>query len=99
MPVVVDTGASMVALRQSDAARAGIRVARSDFTMPVATANGTSHGAPVMLDYVSVDGIEVRNVQAVILRDDLLRTNLLGTSFLNRLHRFEISGNILYIEG
>ncbi|MHA1189899.1 MAG: retropepsin-like aspartic protease family protein [Alphaproteobacteria bacterium] len=98
IPVMVDTGASMVALRQSDAARAGLQVSRSDFTMALSTANGTSYGAPLMLDYVVLDGIEVRNVQAVIVRDELLHTNLLGASFLNRLHRFEISDNTLYIE-
>ncbi len=99
IPVVVDTGASMVALRESDAARAGIRVGRADFTLRLSTANGTSYGAPYMLDYVAIDGVEVRNVEAVIMRDDLLQSNLLGASFLNRLHRFEISGNTLYIEG
>src|SRR5690606_38682597 len=33
IPVLVDTGASIVVLRESDARRAGIRVSRADYTV------------------------------------------------------------------
>lgn len=96
--VMVDTGASIVALRQSDAQRAGIRVHRDDFNVPLSTANGTTYAAPVTLDSVTVDDIEIRKVRAVVVPDEQLSISLLGTSFLNKLRRFEVSGDTLIFE-
>ncbi len=95
---MVDTGASVVALRESDARRAGIRVRRSDFNVPMSTANGTAYAADVTLRRVFIDNIEIRNVSAVIVRDEQLNISLLGASFLNKLERFEVSNNILVLE-
>jgi len=95
---MVDTGASVVALRESDARRAGIRVRRSDFNIPMSTANGTAYAAEVTLRRVSVDNVEIRNVRAVVMRDDKLGITLLGASFLNELRRFEVSDRILVLE-
>ncbi len=96
--VMVDTGASIVALRQSDARRAGIRVHRDDFNVPLSTANGTAYAAAVTLDSVAVDDIQIRNVRAVIVPDEQLSISLLGTSFLNKLRRFEVSEGTLLME-
>ena len=96
--VMVDTGASIVALRQSDARRAGIRVHRDDFNLPLSTANGTTYAAPVTLDSVAVDDIEIRKVRAVVVPDEQLSISLLGTSFLNKLRRFEVSDGTLLLE-
>ena len=96
--LMVDTGASVVALRESDARRAGIRVRRSDFDAPMYTANGTAYAANVTLRRVSVGRIEIRNVRAVVLPDRQLSISLLGASFLNELRRFEVSDNILVLE-
>jgi aspartyl protease family protein len=96
--LVVDTGASIVALRESDARRAGIRIRRSDFDAPISTANGTAYAADVTLSRVSVGAINVRNVRAVVIPDDRLSVSLLGASFLNELRRFEVSDNILVLE-
>ncbi len=96
--VMVDTGASIVALRQSDARRAGIRVHGDDFNIPLSTANGTTYGAAVTLRSVAVNNIEIRNVRAIVIPDEQLFISLLGTSFLNRLRRFEVSGDTLIFE-
>jgi len=96
--VMVDTGASIVALRQSDAERAGIRVYDDEFNVALSTANGTTYAAPVTLASVSVDNIEIRNVRAVVVPDEQLSISLLGTSFLNKLRRFEVSGDTLIFE-
>ena len=96
--VMVDTGASIVALRESDAERAGIRVYADDFNVPLATANGTAYAAAVTLDSVAVDNIEIRRVRAVVVPDEQLSISLLGTSFLNKLRRFEVSGDTLIFE-
>lgn len=95
---MVDTGASFIALRESDARRAGIRVRRSDFNRPMSTANGTSYAASVTLRRVSIDNIELRNVSAVVVPDEQLDISLLGASFLNELQRFEVADNILVME-
>ena len=48
--VLVDSGASIVALSYDDARRAGVYVRDSDYTQRVSTANGLARVAPVMLD-------------------------------------------------
>ena len=96
--LMVDTGATVIALRQSDAAAAGIRPHRADFERPVATANGTTYAAEAKLDSVAVRDIEINGVRALILPDDQLSISLLGGSFLNRLARFEVAGGTLMFE-
>lgn len=95
---MVDTGATAVALRESDAAAAGIRVSRSEFDNPVSTANGVTYAAAVMLNSVRVDDISVEGVRALVLPDDALSISLLGSSFLNKLGRFEVADGTLIFE-
>ncbi len=47
--MLVDTGATVVALRHEDAAKMGINPAPSDFTIPISTANGELKAAPARL--------------------------------------------------
>ncbi len=96
--LVVDTGATVVALRESDAAEAGVRMRPGDYLHPVQTANGTTKAAETMLESVMVADIEVRNVRALVLRDDQLSVSLLGGSFLNGLQRFEVAEGTLIFE-
>jgi aspartyl protease family protein len=96
--MMVDTGATVIALRQSDAAAAGIRPRRADFEHPVQTANGTTYAAAASLDSVAIRDIEVSGVRALILPDDKLSMSLLGGSFLNRLARFEVADGTLIFE-
>jgi aspartyl protease family protein len=96
--VLVDTGASRVILRETDAANAGIRPRASDYTAVVSTANGKIKAAPATLDRVEAGGITVFDVPALILPDDVLSTNLLGMSFLSRLKRYEVANERLVLE-
>jgi aspartyl protease family protein len=95
---VVDTGASVVALTTRDAARLGIHPSRNAFVVDVKTANGTLRAASARLDVVEIGGLELHDVAALVLPDDALSDNLLGLSFLSRLHRFEYSGGKLVLE-
>ncbi|MPZ55817.1 MAG: TIGR02281 family clan AA aspartic protease [Rhizobiales bacterium] len=95
---MVDTGASVIALTAKDAARLGIRPARSEHTATVKTANGSIKAAPAQLSAVEVDGITVRDVPALVLPDEALSENLLGLSFLSRLRRFEYARGKLVLE-
>ena len=97
--VMVDTGASFVALTYEDAERAGIFVSSSDFTHRSQTANGVAKFAPVRLDRVSIGDITVRNVEAAVMERGKLQTSLLGMSFLGKLTRTEMrKGGLLVLQ-
>ncbi|MCC7253473.1 MAG: TIGR02281 family clan AA aspartic protease [Hyphomicrobium sp.] len=99
LDVMVDTGASMVALTYEDAEHAGLRLRPSDFTARVMTANGAAAVAPVTLDRVSIGRITVRDVRAAVSERGRLDKTLLGMSFLSRLERVDISaGRLTLIE-
>jgi aspartyl protease family protein len=95
---MVDTGASVIALTESDARRLGIHPVKNDYKVPVQTANGTVRAAAVTLNSVDVGGLVVRNVQALVAPDNALKENLLGLSYLTKLKRFEYANNKLVLE-
>jgi aspartyl protease family protein len=95
---LVDTGASLVIMRESDAARIGIRPMRSDYTAIVSTANGKIKAAPAKIERIEVGGIAVFDVPALVLPDEVLSQNLLGVSFLSRLRRYEYAGGRMVLE-
>ncbi|KIZ39674.1 MULTISPECIES: TIGR02281 family clan AA aspartic protease [Rhodopseudomonas] len=95
---MVDTGASVIALNESSAARFGLRPRRSDYTATVSTANGTVKAARTRLAMVDVGGLIVRDVEAMVLPDESLSENLLGLSFLSRLKRFEFANGQMVLE-
>jgi aspartyl protease family protein len=96
--VMVDTGASVVAINESSAAHFGLYPSRGDFTANVTTANGTIKGARTHLAMVDVGGLVVRDVDALVLPDEALSENLLGLSFLSRLKRFEYSDGRMVLQ-
>jgi aspartyl protease family protein len=87
--MLVDTGASYVALSAEDADRLGVTPRPSDFTMTMYTANGRAKAAPVRLHAVHVDTLSVYDVDAVVAQPGAMNGSLLGMSFLRRLTRFE----------
>jgi aspartyl protease family protein len=95
---MVDTGASVIALNESSAARFGLRPSRGDYKASVATANGNVKAAPTRLAMVDIGGIVVRDVDAIVLPDEALSENLLGLSFLSKLKRFEYANGRLVLE-
>jgi aspartyl protease family protein len=97
MEFLVDTGASVIALRERDAARLGIHPSQREYTARVSTANGIVRAAPVELNRVDVGSLTVRNVQALVLPDEALGQNLLGMSFLSRV-RWEHQDGRLVLE-
>jgi aspartyl protease family protein len=95
---MVDTGASMIALNESSAARFGLRPSRGDYNATVTTANGTIKAARTRLAMVDVGGLVVRDVDAMVLPDEALSENLLGLSFLSKLKRFEYANGKMVLE-
>ena len=88
--VLVDTGASLVALTRADAAQLGVDPAPEAFTGHVQTASGLVRAAPVRLASIAVAGTVVRDVDALVVENGLAYS-LLGMSYLGRLSGFEAS--------
>jgi aspartyl protease family protein len=96
--VLVDTGATGVALTYEDAEEIGISLNDSDFTHVSRTANGNSRIAPVTIGSIRIGEIEVKDVQAFVAEPGKLFATLLGMSFLSRLERVDIRGNKLVLQ-
>jgi len=96
--VLVDTGASTVALSYEDASTAGLRPGSLEFDVPVATANGITRAAQVKIDRISIDGLKVDDVDGLVLPEGALRGTLLGMSFLSRLSSFKIEDGVLRLK-
>jgi aspartyl protease family protein len=96
--VLVDTGASAVALSYEDAEDAGLRPRSLDFNIPVSTANGVTNAAAVMLNKVEIDGVRVSDVQGMVLPQGAMRGSLLGMSFLSKLSSFKVEDGRLYLK-
>ncbi len=93
--VLVDTGASGIALSRSDAQRAGIAVSAGMFEVIGQGANGDVHGEDVRLDRVSLGSKTVEGMPAVVL--DAGEQSLLGQSFLSKFDTVEIRGDTMIL--
>lgn len=89
--VLVDTGATFVALTAEDARQLDIDPPDSAFTIPVRTANGTAKVARVRLRQIDVGDITVNDVDAVVAQPGALNISLLGMSFLRKLESFQLA--------
>lgn len=96
--VMVDTGASAVALSYEDAEDIGLHPRLLDFVIPVSTANGVARAAQIMLDDVEIDGVRVSNVQGLVLPEGAMNGSLLGMSFLSKLESFKVENGVLYLK-
>jgi aspartyl protease family protein len=92
---MVDTGASHIALRESDAARLGIHPTPRDYSIRMSTANGEGRAARVELRMVEVGNIVVRDLPALVVPDNALNVNLLGMSFLSRVRFSHEKGRLI----
>lgn len=95
VPMLVDTGASTVVLRQTDAKKFGIDTSRLKYTVPVQTANGVAYAAHVRIRHASVGQISISNIDALVAQPGVLKESLLGMTFLSRLRSYEFAGNFL----
>ena len=93
--VLVDTGASGIALSRSDAQRAGLAVSAGMFEVIGKGANGDVHGEYVRLDRVTLGQKTVEGVSAVVL--DAGDQSLLGQSFLSKFETVEIRGDTMFL--
>lgn len=94
--MMVDTGASMIALTRDDAQRIGLNLKDLDFKWEVGTAGGKTFGAYVKLDEVEIGNVTIEDVDALVIQAEL-QNSLLGMSFLNELSSFEFRKNAMII--
>ena len=88
---LLDTGASIVLLSNRIAEQLGIDIYGDEKdSIEVQMADGSKVAARyIVLDSISVEGVEAKNVEAVVLEEDTeidVRDGLLGMSFLNKFN-------------
>jgi aspartyl protease family protein len=93
--MLVDTGATFVALTPEDARAAGFAIRDLAFVGAARTAGGTVRVAPVTLSEVSLGQLTLYDVKAAVIGS--LNMSLLGMSFLDRLKGYEMRDGKLYI--
>ena len=87
---LIDTGATVVAITETSARSAGIRVVPADYIYQVNTANGSAKAARATIREMRIGTIRVTNVDAIVMEDRALDGMLVGMSFLSRLRSFSI---------
>jgi aspartyl protease family protein len=92
--MLVDTGATDIALDPEDAKRAGIDTESLAFNIPVSTANGPSRAAGVELEAVKLGSISRANVPASVMQASG-GVSLLGMAFLGELSEVKATGDTL----
>lgn len=92
--LMVDTGATVVALTPHDARRLGLNLTPGDYSHEITTAAGPARAARVRLASLSVGSVRVPDVDAVVVERGLPHS-LLGMSWLGRLSGFEASADAL----
>lgn len=96
--MLVDTGASVVALTGNDAASLGLEWS-DDELFPIGRgASGDVIGKPVRLERVRLGDFEADGVEAIIVPEGL-DVSLLGQSFLGRIGKVEIEDGRMVLGG
>jgi len=95
--VLVDTGATMVALTAETATRLGVFADPAAAKLRTHTANGDALVTPVILREVSLGSIDMSDVEAVVMAPGAGAANLLGASFLKRLASVEQRDGVLVL--
>jgi aspartyl protease family protein len=95
--LLVDTGATAVALNSSHAKQLGLDYQKNGTPTMIATASGVSRAYRIILDEVSLGEIRLHKIEAVVVEGNYPVHVLLGMSFLGSLdiHR---EGQIMKIK-
>ncbi|MEO6433115.1 MAG: TIGR02281 family clan AA aspartic protease [Sphingomicrobium sp.] len=93
--MLIDTGASGVALSENDARRIGIATSIGMRDHIGEGAGGAVYGDVVQLNRVRLGDVELDQVQAVVLKGGNM--SLLGQSFLAKFGKVEIEGDRMFL--
>jgi aspartyl protease family protein len=92
--MLVDTGASMVALTGEDAQNMGLDWDPNALAPVARGVGGPVMGVPVKIHDIAVGDFEAHDIEAVIIPDGLA-VSLLGQSFLRHVPKVDIAGDNL----
>lgn len=92
--MMVDSGASIIALTRADAEAIGINVDALPEMGSANTAGGVVPLRPVELGKVGIEGVDVVGVQAAVI-DAEMPASLLGQSYLSRLQSVRVEGDVM----
>lgn len=92
---MIDTGATFVTLSESTARSLGYGGNDLRFRYEVSTANGKVKAARVILKSVEIGTVQVRNVDAMVIRGKGLGFPLIGMSFLKKLSSYRAENDEL----
>ncbi|VVS99360.1 conserved hypothetical protein [Erythrobacter sp. EC-HK427] len=95
--MLVDTGASVIALTGSDAVAMGLHWNPNDVAPVAQGASGTVYGVNTTLANVRLGNFEATNVPAMIIPEGL-PISLLGQSFLSTIRSTRIEGEQMVLE-
>ncbi len=91
--MLVDTGATGIALSRDDARKAGIATSIGMNDIVGQGADGSVHGEYVTVDKMSLGGKTVEHMNAIVLNSG--DQSLLGQAFLSQLASVEIHGDTM----
>jgi len=96
--LLVDTGASVVAMSEKQANQLGLEYVSKGRTGYVETASERVRSYQLTLDQIDIGGLKAYNVQAVVLQGDLPSKILLGMSYLRNVELSEKHGMLNLLE-
>lgn len=96
--MLVDTGASVVALTGEDAQAMGLEWSEDEVAQVAQGASGPVFGVNATIERMSVGGNEASGVRAIIIPEGA-GMSLLGQSFLSTLGQVRISGDSMVLGG
>lgn len=94
--MLVDSGATVTALSQATAAKAGVTADESLVPLLMKTANGTVRADAGTLDRLTIGAIEARKLK-VVISPGLGDTDVLGMNFLSALKSWRVEDGTLIL--
>ncbi len=98
-PMVIDTGATAVILTWETAKAIGLPIEILEYDVDLETASGHTKAARLTLDRLAVGQLVEKSVPALVVPRGLMKTNLLGMSFLDRLESWGVRADTLMLHG
>jgi len=96
--MLVDTGASVVALTAEDADSMGIAWDPATVRPVARGASGVVHGVPVTIERMQLGQLEAERVRAVVVPEGL-GVSLLGQTFLSQIERVRVEQDRMVLGG
>lgn len=93
---LVDTGATLTAVSQGLATRAGLEPRRGGLPVRIVTANGTVTAELTTIETLTFGNVEATGIDAVIA-PNLGNTNVVGMNLLSRLASWRVEGDTLVL--